>query len=185
MLADWNQVSPEGYSVWPDVFDSHINPYQGNTLQQSCSGLPSTDQESYELVNPNQYQLYGFEYQPSVSISSLPSSTIFLALFTYTVLVCVSQQYSNGDGFVTFMQGGQRTWQLNEAGVRPNNLTQIGQRLIPDEPMYAILNFGMSPQFGVPDFENLVIPAIMKVSSRLPLFPLDSVERAKKSGMKC
>lgn len=61
------------------------------------------------------------------------------------------------------MQAGQRTWQLNEVGVQANNLTQVSQRLIPDEPMYAILNFGMSPQFGVPDFENLVIPAIMKI----------------------
>lgn len=29
--------------------------------------------------------------------------------------------------------------------------------------MYIILNFGMSPQFGDPDFEHLVLPAIMKI----------------------
>lgn len=44
-----------------------INPYKGGTFQQSVSGLPDTDQLSYELLHPDRFQTYGFEYLPSVS----------------------------------------------------------------------------------------------------------------------
>ena len=62
-------MTPAGYEVFPDNNNAHINAYKGGVFQQCVSGLPETDQSSYELQNPNQYQLYGFEYQPSVSAS--------------------------------------------------------------------------------------------------------------------
>lgn len=34
---------------------------------------------------------------------------------------------------------------------------------------YAILELGMSPQFGVPGFGNLVMPAVMRVRRLTPL----------------
>jgi len=135
----WHNASEEDFELFPDVYNAHVNPYKGSVLQESVSCLPDTDQVSYSLVDPTHYQVYGFEYLPS--------------------------QYKTETDvpFVTFQQGGSPTFTLKEPGMRPNNLTQIGQRLIADEPMYAILNFGMSPNFGTPDLENLVFPAIMKV----------------------
>lgn len=40
---------------------------------------------------------------------------------------------------------------------------QVGQRLIPLEPMYVILNLGMSESFGQIQYDKLPFPAQMKV----------------------
>lgn len=61
------------------------------------------------------------------------------------------------------MIGGKPTWTLKESGMQANAAANISQRVISNEPHYAILNFGMSEQFGNVDFANLVFPAIMKV----------------------
>ena len=74
---EWNEVTPAGYEVFPENNNAHINAYKGGVFQQCVSGLPETDQSSYELQNPNQYQLYGFEYQPSVSGPLLASNWEF------------------------------------------------------------------------------------------------------------
>lgn len=39
----------------------------------------------------------------------------------------------------------------------------IGQRMIPEEPMYMIFNLGMSQDFGVVDIANLQFPSYMLV----------------------
>jgi hypothetical protein len=50
---------------------------------------------------------------------------------------------SNRDsGYVAWQSNGQRTWTLHSSAVRANPLTEIGQRLISEEPMAMILNFG-------------------------------------------
>lgn len=51
---------------------------------------------------------------------------------------------------------GKPTWTVREGAVGPNAAVDIGQRLIPNEPMYMIMNFGMSPGFGEVDEDNLV-----------------------------
>ena len=68
--TEWNNVTPDGYEIWPDNYDSHLNAYRGGIYQQAVSALPVTDQVSYELLDPTRFQKYGFEYQPSVSRSS-------------------------------------------------------------------------------------------------------------------
>ena len=50
---------------------------------------------------------------------------------------------SNRDsGYVAWQANGKRTWTLHSSAIRANPLTQIGQRLISEEPMAMILNFG-------------------------------------------
>lgn len=113
-----------------------INPYQGSTLQESVSCLPDTDQESYSLVKPTQYQTYGFEYLPSVSsCASFPCGPCRSPLTMEHSLA--KQQYGSDTDvpFITFQQANEKTFTLYEPGIRPNNLTQVGQRLISDEPM--------------------------------------------------
>lgn len=66
-LLEWNNVTPSGYEIWPENYDAHLNAYRGGIFQQAVSALPETDQLSYELLDPNRFNSYGFEYQPSVS----------------------------------------------------------------------------------------------------------------------
>lgn len=64
--TEWNNVTPAGYEVFPNNHNSHINNYKGGVFQQAVSALPDTDQQSYELLDPDRMQTYGFEYQPTV-----------------------------------------------------------------------------------------------------------------------
>lgn len=45
----------------------------------------------------------------------------------------------------------------------PDPVAKIGQRTISEEPMYIILNLGISKNFGDVNFDELVFPAIMYV----------------------
>lgn len=70
-LIEWNNVTPEGYEIWPDNYDAHLNGYRGGIFQQAVSALPETDQLSYELLDPDRFNTYGFEYQPTVSLEEV------------------------------------------------------------------------------------------------------------------
>lgn len=136
----WHNVSSEDFELF-DNYEAHLNPYRGNELQQSVSGLPETDQVSYEELDPTKYATFGFEYLPSQYGNS-----------------------SHGTSFITWVQNGLKTWTLKEPGLRANPGTMVSQRLIADEPMYIILNFGMSYSFaGDMVIDNLNFPAIMSI----------------------
>lgn len=66
-------------------------------------------------------------------------------------------------GEVTWFVGDQKTWTLDARAIGPNG--NIGQRVIPMEPMYTIMNFGMSESFANVEYTKLdkVLPAKMRV----------------------
>lgn len=47
--------------------------------------------------------------------------------------------------------------------MRPDSRIDIGQRLIPVEPMYLIMNFGMSDGFQTIRYNTLDFPATFKI----------------------
>ena len=49
-----------------------------------------------------------------------------------------------------------------EAIVEGKSVT-IGERMIPIEPMYMIMNLGMSKDFGEVDVDNLLFPSVMDI----------------------
>ncbi|KAI4150525.1 MAG: hypothetical protein LQ340_004023 [Diploschistes diacapsis] len=67
-----------------------------------------------------------------------------------------------GQGSVTWLVGSEKTWTLDARSVRPNG--NVGQRLIPAEPMAMILNFGISSGFAFLNFTGLAttLPATMR-----------------------
>jgi len=67
------------------------------------------------------------------------------------------------DGFVTWYVNGKPTWQIRGAAFPPSPVTEIGQRTISEEPMYIILNLGLSDKFQSVAFDRLVFPAIMRI----------------------
>lgn len=44
-----------------------------------------------------------------------------------------------------------------------DHAAEIGPRPVPQEPMYLIINLGMSRNFGWVDLDHLTFPTIMKV----------------------
>ncbi|KAG1731015.1 glycoside hydrolase family 16 protein [Suillus lakei] len=110
-----------------------LNSYHGGAYQQTTSGLSLTDQDCYEL-DQGCYSVYGFEYKPGFDA-----------------------------GYITWISSGEAVWTLQSAGLGPDTETEIGARIISQEPMYIIANLGFSLNFGGIDFENLQFPATMLI----------------------
>lgn len=72
-------------------------------------------------------------------------------------------EYTLGDdGNVVWYVGAHKTWKMDVRSVGPNG--NIGQRIIPEEPMTVIMNFGMSEGFSKVDLPALskLMPATMR-----------------------
>ncbi|KAI9833435.1 MAG: hypothetical protein M1826_007533 [Phylliscum demangeonii] len=72
-------------------------------------------------------------------------------------------EYTPGaTGNIVWHVGGQKTWKMDARAVGPNG--NIGQRVIPQEPMALVMNFGMANSFAQLDWPNLAaaMPARMR-----------------------
>jgi len=119
------------------IYDSsvtHFNPFTGTALQQSVSGVTLTDNNNYNGVG---YATYGFEWW--------------------------SDPKHRDDGYITWFVDGKPSWKITAASLAADPVSGVSQRLIPEEPMYLIMNFGMSPSFEAQDFEHLVFPSHMYI----------------------
>lgn len=86
-----------------------------------------------------QFAEYGFEYVPGISDES----------------------------HITWTSGGEPSWRLNNAALDPDPIAEIGRRPVSNEPMYLILNLGLSQSFGTPDFDRLTWPTTMSIGELL------------------
>jgi beta-glucanase (GH16 family) len=135
------QVAPfdSGYK-WLNTSDNvefidptYHNEFIGNDRQETLSGLSTNVQECYEN-NGGCSAIYAYEYQPGLD-----------------------------DGYIAWINNDALAWRMSAGGLAPNELTEIGQRLIPVEPMYIIMNLGFSEDFGGIDFDNIILPATMSI----------------------
>lgn len=72
-------------------------------------------------------------------------------------------EYSPGsDGYVTWFVGDDATWKVTGDAIGPNG--NIGQRVIPYEPMAIVANFGLSTSFANLNWTGLapLMPATMR-----------------------
>ncbi|CCO28994.1 Beta-glucan synthesis-associated protein KRE6 AltName: Full=Killer toxin-resistance protein 6 [Rhizoctonia solani AG-1 IB] len=91
------------------------------------------------------FSVYGFEYKPGY------------------------------DGYITWVSDGLPSWTVRGAGMGPDPRVELtGGRPVPVEPMYLIVNLGISPNFGAIDWENLIFPAYMLVDWIRVYQPKDS-----------
>ncbi|SJL07378.1 related to KRE6-glucan synthase subunit [Armillaria ostoyae] len=138
------QIAPFSYqysfgNTTPDtiVTDPSIttfNSYKGGTYQQAVSALTLIDPTHYNDVA---YGTYGFEWW--------------------------SDPDNRDDGYIQWYSGGTESWQVTSAAIGPDSTVEVGQRLIPEEPMYLILNLGLSPSFQPADYKHLQFPAKMYI----------------------
>ncbi|KAI0651966.1 glycoside hydrolase family 16 protein [Trametes meyenii] len=116
-----------------DETKSKMNSYKGGVYQQATSVVTMTNQQAYELTG-NEYSIYGFQYKPGF-----------------------------GDAYIAWIADSQLAWVLKQAGMAADPVVEISDRPIPQEPMYLIMNLGISTAFGFVDFDHLSFPATMKV----------------------
>ena len=75
-----------------------------------------------------------------------------------------SFEYKTGeDGWISWRVGEQETWTMDANAVGPNG--NIGRRVIPEEPLSVIVNFGMSNSFAALNLTGIAasLPATMRV----------------------
>jgi len=130
---DYNYTYQESLTTIPNPSITVLNPYKGGAFQQAVSALTVTDQTAYELSGGN-FSIYGYQYKSGSS-----------------------------DAYICWISNGVQSWTLPGAAIGADQQVQIGPRLIPPEPMYIIINLGMSPSFGKIDFTHLTFPATMRV----------------------
>jgi len=141
-VSQSGQFAPFNFNyTWPTtnnsiIYNSSIsalNAYKGGAYQQAVSALTVTDQTAYELSGGG-FSVYGFEYTPGTD-----------------------------NAYITWISNNKAAWTLLSSGMGPDSLVEISARPIPQEPMYILINLGMSPAFGPIDFEHLTFPATMRV----------------------
>ncbi|KAJ6509025.1 glycoside hydrolase family 16 protein [Mycena sanguinolenta] len=110
------------------------NGYRGSQTQQAVSALTYIPDTVY---SGQDFGVYGFEYWADPD--------------------------NRQDGYITWLASGTESWTMKAGALGPDTVAEIGQRLIPEEPMYLILNFGMSPGFQHQDFEHMTFPNQMFV----------------------
>ncbi|KAF7306776.1 Beta-glucan synthesis-associated protein [Mycena indigotica] len=117
---------------------SELNSYLGGAFQQATSVVSNTNQQCYQLKTTC-FEVFGFEYKPGMHPP------------------CFAGAY------ISWIANNKLVWTLNQGGMAADPVVQIGERPIPQEPMYIIANLGMSLNFGAVDFERLTFPAVMRV----------------------
>ena len=112
------QVAPYNYqyqfvntSPATSIYDSSqtvLNTYKGGFYQQALSALTFTEPQNY---NNNGYATYGYEWW--------------------------SDPNDRSSGYITWYANGQPSWTVTSASIGPDSITQVSQRLIPEEPMVS------------------------------------------------
>ncbi|KAK7060394.1 hypothetical protein VNI00_001159 [Paramarasmius palmivorus] len=67
------------------------------------------------------------------------------------------------DAYITWISDNKQAWTINVGGLAADSAVEISARPIPQEPMYIIMNLGMSRNFGDVDLEHLTFPNHMRV----------------------
>ncbi|KIM46404.1 glycoside hydrolase family 16 protein [Hebeloma cylindrosporum] len=122
-----------GNEILADPSISKQNNFIGSATQQATSVVTNTNQRCYELVE-DCYSVYGFEYKPGYD-----------------------------DAYITWVSDNKMSWTLNSPGLGPDPSVAISARPVPQEPMYVIINLGMSKNFGSIDFAHLTFPNHLRI----------------------
>lgn len=130
----WTNTSTN-YEIY-DTTTTTFNTYLGGLYQQAVSALTVTQNSNYQETGGN-FGVYGFEYTGNPD--------------------------DRDNGYITWVSSGVPTWTVKAAGTGANTDSQISARPIPEEPMYIILNFGMSNNFQTVDLTRLNFPAQMLI----------------------
>ncbi|KAG8807456.1 hypothetical protein FRC18_005555, partial [Serendipita sp. 400] len=125
---------------------SFLNTYQGGILQQTGSVVSEVNQQCY-TSKTGCFAVYGFEYKPGLQ---------------------------SDNAYITWVNNGKQSWTFEAGGIGANPRTEISARPIPREPMYVLINLGLSDGFSPID-ADLTYPAEMHVDYIRVYQPKDAI----------
>ncbi|EJD38907.1 beta-glucan synthesis-associated [Auricularia subglabra TFB-10046 SS5] len=129
---DYEYDVPSVQLLSPDR--TEMNDYHGSGVQQAVSALTNVSDSTYGGPQGGQsFGIFGFEY--------------------------FSDPNDPANSFITWISDGQPSYTMKGTAVGPDPLTEIGQRLVPMEPMSIILNLGASQTFQT--FDDATLYAMM------------------------
>lgn len=131
---DWKNGSH--YTTIYDRTLTEMNSYKGGVYQEAVSGVSFLGNEAYELTE-QKFMKFGFEYD--------------------------GDPKTRDSNYVTWFVDDDKTWTMNAAAVGPDERVDVGQRLVSEEPMSIIMNFGMAEGFSAVEIDKLNFPATMKI----------------------
>jgi beta-glucanase (GH16 family) len=120
--------------IIPDPTLSELNGFKGNVFQQAMSVVTLTNQDCYELGGTHCFSIYGIEYKAGFD-----------------------------NAYISWLSDGKLSWTMLSAGAAADPIAQISARPMPVEPMYLLMNLGMSENFGTVEYDLLTFPATMRV----------------------
>ncbi|PIL27407.1 hypothetical protein GSI_10555 [Ganoderma sinense ZZ0214-1] len=126
------------YTIYNPLI-TRANDYRGSAVQQALSALTNLPDDMFQGSGAN-FKTLGFEYWANPS--------------------------NRNEGFITWQSNGQPTYRIGASAMGPDQGTggsQVGARLIPEEPMSIILNLGISSNWQTIDLTTMIFPAIMQV----------------------
>jgi beta-glucan synthesis-associated protein KRE6 len=91
------------------IYDSSVtnfNSYKGGVFQQAISAVSTIDSQFY---NDRAYAPYAFEW--------------------------FSDPKNRDAGYVTWFSNSAQTWTMTSSAIGPDSISQVSQRLVPEEPM--------------------------------------------------
>ncbi|TBU27933.1 glycoside hydrolase family 16 protein [Dichomitus squalens] len=127
------KYTPLGEFDVPDLTRSVNKSYTGGVYQQATSVVTATDQTAYEF-NGYGYSVYDFQYKPGF-----------------------------GDAYISWIATGQLAWSLHWSTMGPDAVVEISDRPVSQEPMYLIMNLGISEAFGEVEYDILMFPLTMRI----------------------
>jgi len=118
--AAYNVTDPSGLiATNGSTHASKLNDYTGAVFQQAVSAKVNTSDSAYTLTD-HQFDTYAFEYNPGTS----------------------------KDSYIKWFISNEEVFRIEAHALGPNKATEIGARPIPEEPMYLIMNLGISQSFN-------------------------------------
>ncbi|SAM64999.1 related to KRE6-glucan synthase subunit [Ustilago bromivora] len=132
----WGNTSADATIYNSDV--TEFNTYTGGQIQEAVSSVTQVPDRGFNLTS-NQYIKYGVEFSPD---------------FNY-----------DGSGSMTWYVDGKPSWSVNPKAFPPRKELDIGQRIIPVEPMAIVMNLAISDSFQRVNFDEggITFPAFMAI----------------------
>lgn len=129
--AQWAPFNPHYYFINDSstytIYDETVTELNGyqGGALQQATSGLSKTDQKCYTQDTGCFSLYGFEYEPGAN------------------------------GYITWVNNAQKAWTVRGAAMGPNSEAQVGQRDVPTEPMYIIINLGISENFGAVDYIDL------------------------------
>ncbi|KAI3609878.1 glycoside hydrolase family 16 protein [Moniliophthora roreri] len=108
---------------------TELNGYKGGVYQQATSCISMTNQACYSEMPDPCFSTFAFEYRPGYD-----------------------------EGYITWLTDNKKVCTVLGNGLSADPRVEISARPVPQEPMYIIVNLGLSHNFGFVDLERLTFP---------------------------